>query len=99
MRDPVITISFPGPFAALPGSAAGAWPAITLGGGSVLCPAAAVPMVASAAKATPARSAGSIRFIDSPLFSYEAVFEENGSTGRAQFEEVECRLANIFLHN
>src|SRR5262249_10796597 len=67
MREPVITIS-PGPFADTAGSAGDAWPLTTLGGGSVLCAPAADATVASAAKATPARRDGSIRFILFPLF-------------------------------
>src|SRR6185503_16639337 len=66
MREPVTTISLPGPFAFAAGSAGGACPVATFGGGSVLCADAAVAPVTSAAKPTPARRAVSIRFMQSP---------------------------------
>jgi hypothetical protein len=63
MRDPVMTISLPGPSADAAGDAGGAWPATTSGGGSVLCAKAGVVAVASAAIATPVQRIVFVRFI------------------------------------
>ena len=60
MRDPVMMMSVPGPGVV-------GWFVTTLGGGTLLCAAAPVAVIAKAPNATPARRAEFVRMVIPPL--------------------------------
>src|SRR5438270_1473636 len=96
MREPVMTISLPGPLT--PGAAWGACPATTFGGGRLDCAAAALE-IAIAATATPALKI-TVRFIRFPRLRLAGRGFRYGSEAKRDQESAEahCRSSDTITY-